>query len=155
MTDDAALLALSKQWRTRANQVTQFVGENVIDHTSTIESDVLTIRVFRDEDQFAAEWITADKREAGMGAYAATPIGALAELIATLIKVAEDKATEAVAASPAHICKPNRTCCCSQQADEPHENCPVHGFGPWPPRCGVCGKFLSTAASPAHQEPKG
>jgi len=41
-----------------------------------------------------------------------------------------------------HVCAPSRTCCCYQLALEPHENCPIHGGGEWPPRCAECGKFL-------------
>lgn len=40
-----------------------------------------------------------------------------------------------------HICKESKTCCYSL-ALEPAENCPQHGAGEWPPRCGICGKFL-------------
>lgn len=54
-----------------------------------------TIRVFRDKDgRFAAEWLSGDEMEAGMGNYSATAIGALAELVAVLIKVEEDKSME-------------------------------------------------------------
>ena len=35
------------------------------------------------------------------------------------------------------------TCECSLTALEPDENCPVHGLGEYPPRCGVCGRFMS------------
>lgn len=63
-----------------------------------LEIDVWKVRVFQDEDRFAAEWVTQDGKEAGMGEYAATPIGALANLCATLIKVAEDHAKERAAA---------------------------------------------------------
>lgn len=46
-----------------------------------------------------------------------------------------------------------RSCCCSIQALEPHEDCPVHGH-PWPPRC-VCGKFMPwPAPENAPQEEK-
>lgn len=54
---------------------------------------VLHITVFREADgRYAAEYFTRDSTEVGMGNSAATPIGALAELCATLIKVEEDKA---------------------------------------------------------------
>ena len=57
------------------------------------DSAVWNISVFREDDgRFAADYESGDGREAGMGNYSATPIGALAELCATLIKVAEDKA---------------------------------------------------------------
>lgn len=59
--------------------------------TDAPASIVWQIEVFREDDgRFAAEWFTLDRAESGMGPYAATPIGALAELCATLIKVAED-----------------------------------------------------------------
>ena len=41
-----------------------------------------------------------------------------------------------------HICKESKSCCCYLLADEPDENCPIHGAGNWPPRCEFCGKFL-------------
>jgi hypothetical protein len=41
-----------------------------------------------------------------------------------------------------HTCGESRTCCCSVIGIEPNERCPVHGTGEWPPRCGICGKFL-------------
>lgn len=44
-----------------------------------------------------------------------------------------------------HECKESRTCCCSILADEPNEDCPVHGWGPYPPRCETCGKFMPVA----------
>lgn len=42
-----------------------------------------------------------------------------------------------------HVCKESRTCCCGNAAIEPAERCPIHGCGDWPPRCGICGKFLA------------
>lgn len=54
-----------------------------------------TIRVFREEDgRFAADWLSGDGMEAGMGNYSVTAIGALAELVSVLIKVEEDKSME-------------------------------------------------------------
>ena len=54
-----------------------------------------TIRVCREDDgRFYAEWVSGDDTEAGMGNYSVTPIGALAELVAVLIKVEEDKSME-------------------------------------------------------------
>lgn len=47
--------------------------------------------------------------------------------------------------TPAHECKEDKTCSCSLQALEPDEECPAHGAGPWPPRCGVCGGFVVRA----------
>lgn len=41
-----------------------------------------------------------------------------------------------------HECHEDNSCCCSMQALEPDEECPVHGFGEWPPRCGICGRFI-------------
>lgn len=45
-----------------------------------------------------------------------------------------------------HQCKVSETCTCSRGMTivplEPDENCPVHGVGPIPPRCGDCGRFL-------------
>lgn len=37
--------------------------------------------------------------------------------------------------------RPN-TCICYILALEPNENCPIHGYGEWPPRCKICGKFM-------------
>ena len=63
-----------------------------------VESVVWDIQVFREEDgSYAASWETPDGMVAGMGNYSSTPIGALAELCATLIKVAEDEARDRVA----------------------------------------------------------
>jgi hypothetical protein len=42
-----------------------------------------------------------------------------------------------------HIHVESRTCTCGITADEPDEECPVHGAGEWPPRCCVCGCFMS------------
>lgn len=42
-----------------------------------------------------------------------------------------------------HICKEIIHCTCSIIALEPDENCYLHGSGPWPPRCGICGRFIS------------
>lgn len=62
------------------------------------ETDVYRIRVFREDDgQHAAEWETTDGKEAGMGNYSVTPVGALAELVMLLIKVEEDRRLEAAA----------------------------------------------------------
>jgi hypothetical protein len=42
-----------------------------------------------------------------------------------------------------HYCEESKTCTCSMLADEPNETCPAHGAGSWPPRCGICGRFMS------------
>ena len=34
------------------------------------------------------------------------------------------------------------TCVCSVTADEPDDQCPVHGLGEYPPRCATCGRFM-------------
>ena len=72
----------------------------VSDHGNT--DVVWTIEVFREDDgRFAADFRSGDKRAGGMGEYSATPIGALAELCSTLIKIAEDESIERrVASSP-------------------------------------------------------
>jgi hypothetical protein len=44
-----------------------------------------------------------------------------------------------------HVCVDDKTCTCSMQALEPDEECPVHGAGPYPPRCGKCGRFIKRA----------
>ena len=41
-----------------------------------------------------------------------------------------------------HACKEIPYCTCSLIADEPDENCFIHGIGPWPPRCHYCGRFV-------------
>lgn len=33
-------------------------------------------------------------------------------------------------------------CTCSQLADEPRDDCEIHGW-PWPKRCGRCGRFIA------------
>lgn len=54
---------------------------------------IYEIKIFREDDgRFAAEFTTGDGKVAGMGCYSATPIGALAELCCTLIKLKEDNA---------------------------------------------------------------
>jgi len=68
------------------------------------------IEIEREDDgRFFASYVTGDKREAGSGTYAATAVGALAELCATMIKVDEDKSIEArslvVAQEPAKLTK--------------------------------------------------
>ena len=43
-----------------------------------------------------------------------------------------------------HECVEIDYCTCSAQGFEPHEGCPYHGGGPpWPPKCVICGRFLS------------
>jgi hypothetical protein len=42
----------------------------------------------------------------------------------------------------AHECQRPRTCCCSMSADEPSDDCPIHGSGEWPPRCATCGRMM-------------
>jgi len=42
-----------------------------------------------------------------------------------------------------HECHESRTCSCYILGLEPDEDCPIHGGGKWPPRCEVCGKFVS------------
>jgi len=46
-----------------------------------------------------------------------------------------------------HKCCPIDYCTCSILADEPNEDCPIHCSGPWPPRCGDCGRFLEKSAN--------
>lgn len=41
-----------------------------------------------------------------------------------------------------HVCHESQGCECEVLADEPKEECPVHGSGHWPPRCEVCGRLL-------------
>ena len=45
-----------------------------------------------------------------------------------------------------HSCRSSTHCTCYLLASEPDESCPVHGSGPCPARCGICGKFMSYAA---------
>lgn len=41
-----------------------------------------------------------------------------------------------------HICKEDKTCSCSRLSLDPSDNCPIHGSGEYPKRCGTCGKFI-------------
>lgn len=41
-----------------------------------------------------------------------------------------------------HECKEPTSCACDSSAFEPNDECPVHAGGPWPPRCGECGRFM-------------
>lgn len=41
-----------------------------------------------------------------------------------------------------HTCKESKTCSCSVIGLEPDEECPVHGYGEYPPRCEICGRFI-------------
>lgn len=43
---------------------------------------------------------------------------------------------------PDHICKEGKYCICHALADEPNENCPVHGTISNVKRCIICGKFM-------------
>ena len=45
-----------------------------------------------------------------------------------------------------HICVESKTCSCSIIALEPNEDCPIHGSGPWPPRCEICGRLMKWSA---------
>lgn len=49
-----------------------------------------------------------------------------------------------------HECEEDHLCCCSMTALEPNEDCPVHAAGPYPPRCGICGKFIKRRESEAN-----
>jgi hypothetical protein len=42
----------------------------------------------------------------------------------------------------AHECQRPRTCSCGATADEPGDDCPIHGSGEWPPRCATCGRMM-------------
>ena len=42
-----------------------------------------------------------------------------------------------------HDCREPHDCWCYMLSDEPNEECPVHGSGPWPPRCEECGRFMA------------
>jgi hypothetical protein len=52
-----------------------------------------------------------------------------------------------------HEHKRPRTCRCSIQGLEPNEDCPIHGFGEWPPRCEACGKFMPWRSEQAMEAP--
>ena len=41
-----------------------------------------------------------------------------------------------------HKCMRSRTCLCYLLASAPAEDCPLHGSGEYPFRCGECGKFM-------------
>ena len=38
-------------------------------------------------------------------------------------------------------------CSCDIQGLEPDEECPVHGYGEFPPRCEMCGQFMKWVGS--------
>jgi hypothetical protein len=42
-----------------------------------------------------------------------------------------------------HVHEESKTCCCNMLADAPSENCPIHAFGIWPPRCAICGQMMN------------
>lgn len=66
------------------------MSEPIFTEPDSPDGSTLMISVFREDDgRFAAEWQSGG--EAGWGGYSATPIGALAELIMTLLKVEEDR----------------------------------------------------------------
>lgn len=44
---------------------------------------------------------------------------------------------------PPHVCAIARTCKCYLLADEPNEDCPVHGF---PDRRCDCGRFVTRSS---------
>jgi len=50
-----------------------------------------------------------------------------------------------------HVCKQDKACICGALAEEPHEECPVHGCQ-YPPRC-ACGRFvkMSNAGGERHE----
>ena len=58
----------------------------------------LRVNVIREDGEFAAEFTSGDGKVGGMGDYSPTPVGALANLCATLIKIDEDDAKERLAA---------------------------------------------------------
>lgn len=61
---------------------------------------VWRIEVFREDDgRFAAEFRSGDGMVGGMGEYSVTPVGALANLCAMLIQIAEDEAVERATAA--------------------------------------------------------
>lgn len=41
-----------------------------------------------------------------------------------------------------HTCRRPTSCCCRADSLDPSEDCPVHGAGEWPRRCGECGRFM-------------
>lgn len=47
-----------------------------------------------------------------------------------------------------HICKEDRSCICSILADEPDEECPVHGGCFVRPTCEICGRFMKWTENP-------
>ena len=54
-----------------------------------------------------------------------------------------------------HICKEIDYCTCDSMALEPNEQCIKHGAGPWPPRCMICGRFMSWPKQVLHIYIKG
>jgi len=53
-----------------------------------------------------------------------------------------NKKDREIASKLLHVCREDTTCCCSSQALEPNENCPIHGGGTYPKRCYICGRFM-------------
>lgn len=66
----------------------------------------------------------------------------------------ENERSVASEGSGAHVCKEPRYCCCSVIGLEPDEDCPIHGRGPWPPRCGECGKYMAAESRMRRVEAK-
>jgi len=60
-----------------------------------------------------------------------------------LIQSIQIDAFKAGRKSARHVCRESKTCACDIQGLEPNEECPVHGAGEYPPRCGTCGRFIT------------
>lgn len=76
--------------------------------TSEQDVPVLRIVVTRDvaTEYYAAEFRSADDKVGGMGDYSATPVGALANLCATLIQIDEDNSVERRKSAPVSPVEP-------------------------------------------------
>lgn len=91
-----------------SNATLQAVGATSVKPTIADGEVMYFIEVAREEDgRFCATYHSADRKTAGSGEYSATAIGALAELCATLIKIAEDEAVERISSRPTPDAEPD------------------------------------------------
>jgi len=100
--------------------------------TSEQDVPVLRITVTRDvaTEYYAAEFRSADDKVGGMGDYSATPVGALANLCATLIQIDEDNSVERrqpTPVSPVEPEPPTVECCACGHLNTPQQATRLEG----------------------------